>query len=149
VSNMATHHEPALRQLSADEALIALLVAAMETNHHASPEEAARAEGVLHEIPRLRRLSRIRRGEIIERMKTAVGDYGAAAVMAAASHWLPPALRSVAMTAIADVMLAHGLDRIESAALLDVAARFGFTPEDTAAAIDQARRRSFHASEPA
>ncbi|HEX4914914.1 MAG TPA: hypothetical protein VFV51_13195 [Vicinamibacterales bacterium] len=143
---MTTQGAPALPRLSADEALIALLVGAIETNQHASPEEAARAERVVHEVPRLRRLPRIRRGEIIERMKLAVGRHGAAAVMAAASHQVPPALRPVAVSAIAEVMLAHGLDRFESAALLDVAARFGFTPEDTAAAIDQARRRSFHAS---
>jgi protein-disulfide isomerase-like protein with CxxC motif len=137
---MAIDPPPVLPKLSADEALIAMLVAAIESNQHASPEEAARAEQVAHEVPRLRRLSQLRRGEIIGRMKTAVGEHGAAAVMTAASHQLPPALRPTAMTAIAAVMLADGLDRAESAALLEVAARFGFSPEDTAAAIDRARR---------
>ena len=143
---MTTRRAPVLPRLTVEEALIALLVGAIETNQHASPEEAARAERVLHEVPRLQRLPRIRRGEIIERMKTAVADHGAAAVMTAASHQMPPALRPSALTAIAEVMLAHGLDRFESAALLDVAARFGFTPEDTEAAIAAARRRSFDAS---
>lgn len=138
---MAFDHLRVLPKLSVDEALIALLVAAIETNQHASPEEAARAEQAVHDVPRLRRLSRIRRGEIIERMKTAVGDHGAAAVMTAATHQLPPALQQTAMIAIASVMLTHGLDRAESAALLDVAAHFGFSPQDTAAAIDEARRR--------
>ena len=138
---MATGQVRALPRLSIDEALIALLVGAIEANQHASPEEAARAEQVVHDVPRLRRLSRVRRGEIIERMKAAVGDHGAAAVMTAASHQLPPALRQTAMIAIARVMLTHGLDRAESAALLDVAAHFGFSPQDTAAAIDQARRQ--------
>ena len=138
---MALDHLRVLPKLSVDEALIALLVAAIEINQHASAEEAARAERVVHDVPRLRRLSRVRRGEIIERMKAAVGDYGAAAVMTAASHQLPPALRQTAMVSIARVMLAHGLDRAEGAALLDVAAHFGFSPRDTAAAIDQARRQ--------
>lgn len=136
---MTTVYTP-LSRLSANQAFIALLVAAIETNDHASAEEAARAERVVHELPRLRRLSRIARGRIIEEMKAAVRDHGAAAVMAAASEHLPPALHRQALIAVAEVMSSHGLDRMEGAALLDVARRFGLSPEDTAAALDEARR---------
>ena len=138
---MTTFYTP-LSRLSANEAFIALLVAAIETNDHASAEEAARAEHVLHEVPRLRRLARITRGRIIEEMKAAVRDHGAAAVMAAAAEHLPPALHRQALIAIAEVMSSHGLDRMESAALLDVARRFGLSREDTAAVLDDARRNS-------
>ena len=130
-----------LSRLSTNEAFIALLVAAIETNDHASAEEAARAEHVVQDVPRLRRLSRMARGRIIEEMKAAVRDHGAAAVMAAAAAHLPPALHRQAVNALADVMSTHGLDRTESAALLDVARRFGFSPESTAAAVDEARRQ--------
>ena len=136
---MTTFYTP-LSRLSANEAFIALLVAAIETNDHASAEEAARAERAVHEVPRLRRLSRIARGRIIEEMKAAVRDHGAAAVMAAAAEHLPPALQRPALIAVAEVMATHGLDRMESAALLDIARRFGWSPEDTAAALDEARR---------
>ena len=137
---MATVYTP-LSRLSPTEAFIALLVAAIETNHHASAGEAARAEQVVHEVPRLRRLSRTTRGRIIEARKAAVGDHGVAAVTAAASEQLPAALHRPALIALADVMSTHGLDRRESAALLDVARRFGFSPESTAAALDEARRK--------
>ena len=136
---MTTSHTP-LSRLSTNEALIALLVAAIEINEHASAEEAARAEHVLHEVTRLRRLPRITRGRIIEEMKAAVRDHGAAAVMAAAAEQLPPALHRPALIAASEVMLSHGLDRAESGALLEVARRFGFSPEATAAALDEARR---------
>jgi hypothetical protein len=136
---MTTLYTP-LSRLSATESFIALLVAAIETNDHASAEEAARAEHVVHEVPRLRRLSGATRGRIIEEMKAAVRERGTTAVMAAASEHLPPALHRQALIAIAEVMLSHGLDRIEGTALLDVADRFGFSPEDTAAALDEARR---------
>jgi hypothetical protein len=129
-----------LSRLSTDEAFIALLVAAIETDEHASAEEAARAEHVLHEVPRLRRLARLTRGRIIEEMKAAVRDRGNAAVMAAAAERLPPALHRPALIAAAEVMLSRGLDRKESGALLVVARRFGFSPEDTAAALEEARR---------
>lgn len=136
---MTTFYTP-LSRLSATEAFVALLVAAIETNDHASAEEAARAERVVHDVPRLRRLSRAVRGRMIEEMKAAVRDHGAAAVMAAAAEHLPPALHRQALIAAAEVMSTHGLDRMESAALLDVARRFGWSPEDTAAALDDARR---------
>src|SRR5687767_11797989 len=136
---MTTFYIP-LSRLSANEAFVALLVAAIETDDHASAEEAARAEHVLHEVPRLRRLSRFTRGRMIEEMKAAVRDHGAPAVMAAAAEHLPPALHRQALIAVAEVMSSRGLHRMESAALLDLASRFGLSPEDTASALDEARR---------
>jgi hypothetical protein len=136
---MTTFYTP-LSRLSTNEALIALLVAAIEANQHASAEEAARAERVVHDLARLRRLSQAARGRMIEDMKAAVRDHGAAAVMAAACAQIPAGLRHRAMVAIAEVMATHGLDRIESAALIDVAHRFGFSVDDTAAAVEEARR---------
>jgi hypothetical protein len=127
-------------RLSANEALIALLVAAIEINEHASPEEMARAERVVHELAGLRRLSRQARGRIIGDMKEAVRVHGPAAVMAAACEKLPPRLHRKAVVAIAEVMSTHRFDRNESAALLDVARCFGFSADDIAAAVDEARR---------
>lgn len=136
---MSTFYTP-LAKLSVNEALIALLVAAIDTNEHASPDEAARAEHAVHEFARLRRLSRVARGRMIEDMKAAVRDHGPTAVMAAACDHVPPALRHQAMVAIAEVMTTHGLDRAESSALTDVAHRFALSAEDVAAAVDEARR---------
>ena len=129
-----------LSRLSTNEAFIALLVAAIESNDHASAAEAARAERVVHTVPRLRRLSRLARGRIIEAMKAAVRDHGVTTVLAAAAEHLPPSLHRQALAAMADVMSSHGLDRMENAALLDVARRFGLSPDDIAAAVSGTRR---------
>ena len=138
---MTTFYTP-LARLSTNEALIALLVTAIEANEHASPEEAARAERVVHEMARLKRLSQAARGRMIEDMKAAVRDHGTTAVMAAACAQIPPSLRYRAMVAIAEVMTTHGLDRVESAALTDVAHRFGYSADDIAAAVEVARNNA-------
>lgn len=62
-------------QLSVDEAFIALIIAAMEADRHAVPEEAARAEQLVRTLPRFRKPGSAAVGRMIEDMKRFVHDH--------------------------------------------------------------------------
>ena len=107
------------RRLSSDEALIALIIAAMESSGHVAPVEAARAAELVRLMPQLRKHSRLVIDRMVERMKAYVRDHDNNAIIAAAWEAIPADARAAAvMTVIAVLMSDHRLQRAESAFLL-------------------------------
>ena len=94
--------------LSADEAFIALFIAAMHANNHMSAAEGARAHHLIWSMNRFRRKSGDTVGRTIERMRQLVGDHSPAGVLAAAAQVIPGPLRLPAFALTADLLLADG-----------------------------------------
>lgn len=107
------------RCLSSDEALIALIIAAMESSGHVAPVEAARAAELVRVMPQLRKHARVVVDRMVERMKAYVRDHDDDAIVDAAWAAIPPADRPAAvMTVIAVLMSDHRLQRAESGFLM-------------------------------
>jgi len=94
--------------LSADEAFIALFIAAMHANRHMSAAEGARAHHLIWSMKRFRRKSGDTVGRTIERMRQLVGDHSPARVLAAAAGAIPGPRRLAAFALTADLLLADG-----------------------------------------
>jgi hypothetical protein len=113
-----------LRRLSADEAFMALIIAAMEANNHTAPDEAARAHHIVWSMSRFRKRNGAAVGRLISTMKQVAHDYPPDDVIAAACRAVPPRLRSSALAIVADVILVDGrLQRGERGFLYTVADR--------------------------
>ena len=107
------------RRLSADEALIALMIAAMEASGHVAAVEAARAAELVRLMPQFRKHSRLVINRMIERMKAYVRDHDDLAIIAGACDAIPPDRRASAfMTIVAVLTSDHRLQRAEAAFLL-------------------------------
>lgn len=107
------------RRLSSDEALIALIIAAMEASGHVAPVEAARAAELVRLTPQLRKHPRVVVDRMVERMKAYVCDHDNNAIIDAAWEAIPRDDRAAAvMTVIAVLMSDHRLQRAESAFLM-------------------------------
>lgn len=118
-------------RLSSDEALIALMITAMEASGHAAPAEAARAQELVRLMPQFRRHARPVIGRIIERMKAYVHDHDDDAIIAAACAAIAPEDRAAAvMTVIAVLMSDHRLQRAESAFLLKLSDALPYSRPD-------------------
>lgn len=99
---------PALRRLGVDDALLALLIGAMNANDHVSPEEGARAYHIIWSMRRFRRKSGETVDRAIERMRALIEKHGAPPVIAAAARAMPPRLRQSAFAVATDLVLADG-----------------------------------------
>lgn len=119
------------RRLSSDEALIALMIAAMEASGNAAPAEAARAAELVRLMPQFRRHARPVIGRMIERMKIYVRDHDNDAIVAAAWEAIPPGARAAAvMTVIAVLTSDHRLQRAEAAFLLRLSGALAYRRPD-------------------
>jgi hypothetical protein len=111
--------------LSSDEALIALMIAAMESSGNVAPIEAARAARLVRLLPQLRRHSGLVIGRMIERMKAYVASHDDTAVIAAARDATPPPDRAAAFMTVTAVLLSdHRIQRAESDFLMKLNAAF-------------------------
>lgn len=99
--------------LDADDALLALVVAAMNANAHVSPEEGARAQHIIMSTRRFRRRSGEEIGRRLDRVRTLLETHGAAPVVQAAGRAIGARLGPSAYAVAADVVLVDG--RLESA----------------------------------
>jgi tellurite resistance protein len=116
----------ALSALDADDAFIALLIAAMDASGHVSAEEAARAHNIIWSMRRFRHRSGERVGRSIERMKSTIEMHGAPAVLRASARRIPRRLRSAAFAIAADLTLVDGrMERSEARFLRALAADLG------------------------
>lgn len=97
-----------LGRLGVDDALLALLIGAMNATDHVSPEEGARAHHIIWSMRRFRRKSGETVEREIERMRVLIEEHGAPEVMAAAARALPARLREPAFAVAADLVLADG-----------------------------------------
>jgi tellurite resistance protein len=111
VRNVNRQTRGSIGRLTLDEALLALLIGAMDASGHISPEEAERAHNIIWSMRRFRRKSGEAVGRRIERMRTLVGQHGASAAIDAAARVIPARLRPTAFAVAADLILADG--RIE------------------------------------
>jgi len=97
-----------VKRLELDEALIGLLIGAMDANHHVAREELARAHHLIWSTKRFRRKSGETVGRLIGRMKKLLEEQEASAVMEAAARAIPAKLRPSAFAIVADLLLADG-----------------------------------------
>lgn len=119
-----------LSSLDADDAFIALLIAAMDASGHVSPEEAWRAHHIIWSMRRFRHRSGDAVGRRIERMRTLIEHHGASPVIEAASGKIPARLRRVAFAVAADLVLVDGrMERSEGRFLRALAADLGLNSE--------------------
>lgn len=135
--------DPRPRRLTADEAFIALIIAAMEANNHTAPEEAARAQHIVWSMPRFHNRNGATIGRLIATMKQIVHDYPADAVIAAACRAIPKGRRAAALAVLADVMLVdRRLQRAERRFLMSVAARLEQSPAAAKITLEVIRQKN-------
>jgi tellurite resistance protein len=111
-----------LSRLDADNAFIALVIAAMDASGHVSAEEAARAHNIIWSTRRFRHRDGDDVGRRIERTKTLIEEYGAAPVIEAGARKIPKRLRPAAFAVAADIVLVDGrMERAEGRFLRQLA----------------------------
>jgi tellurite resistance protein len=116
----------AVNALDADDAFIALLIAAMDASGHVSAEEAARAHNIIWSMRRFRHRSGERVGRKIERVKSLIETHGASAVLETSARKIPARLRPAAFAVAVDLTLADGrIERSEARFLRALAADLG------------------------
>ena len=103
-SSTSKSRRPSLSRLDVDEALLALLIGAMNANDHVSPEEGARAHNIIWSMRRFRRKSGETVERLIERMRQLIEERA----VAAAARALPARLRKSAFAVAADLVLTDG-----------------------------------------
>jgi len=130
------HAEPAVR-LDLDQALIALVVGAMNANDHVAGDEAARAHHLIWSTRRFRRKSGDTVGRLIEDMRALIEARGPVAVMDAAVAALPVRLRPAAFALLTDLLLADGtIDSRERRFLRTIGSKMGIEPERLQQVVD-------------
>ena len=103
-----------LRRLTIDEAVLAVLLAAMDANQHVSREEAARAHHIIWSMRRFRERAGEAVGRLIDRVRERMEKAGTEAVLDEAVRVLPARLRPPAFAVAVDLMLADArLERAE------------------------------------
>ncbi|HET9261832.1 MAG TPA: tellurite resistance TerB family protein [Vicinamibacterales bacterium] len=105
---------PRRRRLAVDEALLAVLIAAMNANEHVSAAEAERAHNIIWSMRRFRRRSGETVGRLIQDARALIEAEGEQAVVARAARTIPAGLRAPALAVAADLVLEDGtMDRAE------------------------------------
>lgn len=107
-SSTSKSRRPALSRLDVEEALLALLIGAMNANHHVSPEEGARAHNIIWSMRRFRRKSGETVERLIDRVRQLIEAHGPERAVAAAARALPARLRKSAFAVAADLVLSDG-----------------------------------------
>lgn len=119
----------AKRKMSVDQAVIAVLIAAMEANQHTSREEAARAHHIIWSMRRFRRRSGEAVGRLIETVRDRIEQDGVDVALQEAARALPARLRPSAFAVAVDLMLADTtLQRAERRLAARLATALGIGP---------------------
>jgi tellurite resistance protein len=130
-------------KLDADDAFIALLIAAMDASGHVSAAEAARAHNIIWSMRRFRHRSGDTVGRKIERMRTLVEKRGASSVIEAAARKIPTRLRRAALAVAADLVLVDGrMERLEGRFLRQLAADLGLDRQTAKNILDVMRTKN-------
>jgi tellurite resistance protein len=133
----------AFSKLDADDAFIALLIAAMDVSGHVSAEEAARAHNIIWSMRRFRHRSGDTVGRKIERMRTLVEKHGASPVIEAAARQVPTRLRAAAFAVAADLVLVDGrMERLEGRFLRQLAVDLGLERHTAKSILDVMRLKN-------
>jgi hypothetical protein len=130
-------------KLDADDAFIALLIAAMDASGHVSAEEAARAHNIIWSMRRFRRRSGETVGRKIERMRTLVEKHGTASRIHAAARQVPSRLRPAAFAVATDLVRVDGrMERLEGRFLRQLAFDRGLGRQATKNILDVIRLKN-------
>jgi tellurite resistance protein len=130
-------------KLDADDAFIALLIAAMAASGHVSPEEAARAHNIIWSMRRFRHRSGETVGRKIERMRTLVETHGISSVIEAGAGRIPSRLRPAAFAVAADLVLVDGrMERLEGQFLRRLAEDLGLDRQAAKSILDVIRLKN-------
>jgi hypothetical protein len=92
-------------RLTVDQAVIAVLIAAMDANQHVSREEAWRAHHLIWSMRRFRNQPGEKIDRLIETVRDRIDTLGTPAVLQAAARTLPARLRQPVFAAAIDLML--------------------------------------------
>lgn len=121
----------------ADEAILAVLIAAMEANRHVSSREAARAHHIIWSMRRFRRRTGDAVNRLVEDARRRLERDGVDVVLELAARAVPARLRPAVFAVAADLVLADtGLEATERRFLGRLAAALGV---DTPLADDVVR----------
>jgi tellurite resistance protein len=135
--------QPPLGRLDADDAFVAVFIAAMEASGHTSPQEAERAHHIIWSMRRFRNRDGDEVGLRIERMRQLIEQRGADAVIASAAPRIPAAQREPAFALTADIVLVDGrMARGEAAFLRQLAGALRVDPRRAAAILDVMRTKN-------
>jgi tellurite resistance protein len=114
------------RALTLDEALIAVMIAAVDANRHVSAAEGARAHNIIWSTRRFRERSGDQVNRLIDRVRERIEARGAAVVMDQAARAIPVPVRPAAFAVAADLVLADGtLEQAERRFLDNLSAKLG------------------------
>lgn len=113
-----------------DQALIAVMIGAMEANEHTSRQEAQRAHHMIWSMRRFRHRDGEDVDELIDAVRGRMEESGVEAVLEQAVGTLPARLRQSAFAVAADLVLADAaLQRSERRFLMGLAADLGLPPQ--------------------
>jgi tellurite resistance protein len=108
--------------VDADDAFLAIVIAAMDASGHVSAEEAARAHDIIWSTRRFRRRSGDVVGRRIERIRLLLRERGPDALVEAAARRLAARDRLATLAVAADVILVDGrMERAEGVFLTKLA----------------------------
>jgi hypothetical protein len=121
---------PRRKPLTVDQAVLAVLITAMNANQHVSPEEAARTQHLIASMRRFRHRSRNALDRLIETVRDCIENEGAAPILQRAARTIPARLRPSVFAVAADVVLVDStLERDERRFLNELAADLKVRPE--------------------
>ena len=124
-------------RLNADDALLAVLLAAINANDHVSPDEARRAHHIIWSMRRFRRKAGDAVDASVNRMRELIERHGAPPVIGAAARAIPARLRPAVFAVSADLVLTDGrIERAERRFLDDLAATLGLARREARNIID-------------
>ena len=130
-------------KLDADDAFIALLIAAMDASGHVSAEEAARAHNIIWSMRRFQHRSGETVGRKIAQMRTLVEKVGTLSVIEAAAGRIPSRLRPTAFAVATDLVLVDGrMQRGEGRFLRQLAADLGLGRQAAKSILDVIRLKN-------
>jgi tellurite resistance protein len=101
------------QRLTQDQAVIAVLIAAMDANQHVSREEAWRAHHIIWSMRRFRHRQGEQVDRLIDSVRTRMEREGTPALLREAARTLPARTRPAAFAVAVDLMLAD--TRLEAA----------------------------------
>jgi len=116
--------------LEPNQAIIAVLIGAMNANRHVAPDEAGRAHHLIWSTRRFRRKSGATVGKLIEDMRTLLEERDADTVMEVAAKAIPARLRPSVFAVLVDLLFADGkMDAQERRFLQSIGSRLKLEPE--------------------
>jgi tellurite resistance protein len=122
--------------MTVDEAMIAVLIAAMDANRHVSAAEARRAHHIIWSMRRFRRRAGEKVNRLIEDVRDRMERDGTGAVLDEAARTIPARLRPSAFAVAVDLMLADTtLERAERAFVKRLAAGLKMRPAQADAIV--------------